>query len=175
MIELASLLVSPITDKESLHGYLTRLYPAVFGRLMEGRPIKRLLEIGVYKGGSLQLWKRAFPCATVIGIEIEPYVESPDDCLVLHTNGYADSTIALFEDNFFDIIIDDGPHTVQSQIAVWRWAPKVRHGGAIVIEDIEREEDLAAVVAGAPEGWLVERHDTRQGKHPASLVVVGYK
>jgi hypothetical protein len=44
----------------------------------------------------------------------------------------------LFEDDYFDYIIDDGPHNVQSQIyAIENWLSKVKKGGKLIIEDIQ--------------------------------------
>ena len=41
----------------------------------------------------------------------------------------------------FDIIIDDGPHTIESQIKCLEfYLPKLNDGGVILIEDIQKYE-----------------------------------
>jgi hypothetical protein len=72
------------TDKASLRGdsacsfacswdYL-RHYGRVFYRYRD-KPTN-ILEIGVYKGASLQLWERYFQRATVIGVDVDPQCEA---------------------------------------------------------------------------------------------------
>jgi hypothetical protein len=61
----------------------------------------------------------------------------------LWKDGYSDETLALFENNYFDYIIDDGPHTLQSQKdAIVKWLPKIKSGGKLIIEDIQKIEHI---------------------------------
>jgi len=53
-------------------------------------------------------------------------------------DGYAEPVIAEHENDFYDYVIDDGPHSIASMvIAIYRWLPKVKPGGKLVIEDIQ--------------------------------------
>lgn len=83
-----------------------------------------IVEIGVYKGGSLQMWKHYFgPRAHIYGIDIDPNCEA-----------FAEERVEILigsqEDRNFlrsvksripkiDILIDDGGHTMQQQIVTF--------------------------------------------------------
>ena len=101
-----------------------------------------LLEIGVMRGGSLQMWKSFFDQGSIIhGIDInEKCLNFQEDNIEIHVVDQSDP-IAL--DHFgalkgpFDIIVDDGSHRVDHQIvsmnSLW---PHLKKGGVYVCEDI---------------------------------------
>src|ERR1700730_16910374 len=63
------------TDKIP-NGYL-RIYDRFFEALID-RPV-RLLEIGVFRGGSLRLWRDYFPKGIVAGLDLEPIADIQDE------------------------------------------------------------------------------------------------
>ena len=76
----------------------------------------KLLEIGVYNGGSLWTWRKYFPNAEIVGLDIDDYTlqfASPGDGVRIHLGDQADplflQTVVDTVYNF-DIIIDDGSH-----------------------------------------------------------------
>ena len=78
----------------------------------------RVLEIGVDHGGSLQLWKRYFGLyAHIVGLDIDPRcAEYAEDRIKVHIGNQAD--VALLKSlGKFDIVIDDGSHRLQDQMA----------------------------------------------------------
>jgi hypothetical protein len=103
-------------DKSSKHSYHT-VYEKEFEAIRE-EPIN-FLEIGVFKGQSLQAWLDYFPNATFYGIDIFTRVD-PKDIPVLQNKRVkwirADSTKTnireliptVWSDIEFDIILDDG-------------------------------------------------------------------
>ncbi|MDR1497309.1 MAG: class I SAM-dependent methyltransferase [Puniceicoccales bacterium] len=102
-----------------------------------------MLEIGVDNGGGLEIWKKYFPANTVIhGIDIN------EDCAKLKfpenihfhlgdaTN--ADFIREHFEDEQFDIILDDGSHHPKDVIAAFlNLFPLLKNGGIYLVEDCE--------------------------------------
>ncbi len=101
------------------HVHYTEEYNRFFSRF-RGKAVK-VLEIGVYKGGSLQMWKDYFgEQAEIIGIDIDLeckkleeerihiYIGDQEDCNFLQE----------LKDKIgkIDIIIDDGGHMMQQQI-----------------------------------------------------------
>ncbi len=65
-------------------------------------------------------------------------------------DGYSDATLSEYEDDSFDYIIDDGPHTVESQlVAIDKWLAKVKPGGKLIIEDIQSQSDLNRLIDAA--------------------------
>jgi hypothetical protein len=78
------------------------------------RPIK-LLEIGVFKGGSLNMWSRYLhPDSTIVGIDIKDKVEVDfADNVHFRLGHQADANFlneVIEEFGPFDVIIDDGSH-----------------------------------------------------------------
>jgi cephalosporin hydroxylase len=105
----------------------------------------RVLEIGVYKGGSCKLWSDFFPHpqSKIIGLDlILPQGDAPADiesrivlkqCDQNDTNG-----LKAIAEHFgpFDIIIDDGSHRYDETLnCIQVLFEHVRPGGYYVIED----------------------------------------
>ena len=105
------------------------------------RPI-RLLEFGVYQGGSLQMWKHYFgPQAQIIGVDINPVcAQMAEPGIEIVIGDQADRNLhAGLRDKYgeFDIIIDDGGHTMQQQIITFEEQyPAVKNGGIYLAEDL---------------------------------------
>ena len=105
------------------------------------RPIK-LLEIGVYHGGSLQLWKKYFhPESKIIGVDIDPRCLEYTEENIIIENG--DQSSPEFWNEFFkrhgkfDIIIDDGSHHNSHQTITFMMAwPNLNDGGIFLVEDL---------------------------------------
>lgn len=126
-----------LIDKWS--GYLD-IYDRHLDRYRD-RPIK-VLEIGVYHGGSLQLLKKYFgEAAMVIGVDIDPGCAGFAEDRVSVEIG--DQSSQPFWQSFFerhgefDVIIDDGSHISEHQIVTLLMAwPHLRDGGTYLVEDL---------------------------------------
>ena len=127
------------SDKETNHSYLSGYYE----RELENRDRDiNLLEIGVAQGDSLRLWSEWFTGGKITGIEVNdnlPRVLSDYSKInLIIADGFSNETINRFEDNSFDYIIDDGPHTLRSMIiSAQKWIKKVKPGGKLIIEDVQ--------------------------------------
>ena len=101
-----------------------------------------IMEIGVYQGGSLQMWRDYFgPAARIYGVDINP-----------HCREFAGENIEIIigdqEDRVFleslkarvprvDILIDDGGHTMRQQINTFEVLfPHVAADGVYLCEDM---------------------------------------
>jgi hypothetical protein len=157
----------PHTDKQSTHDYINGYYNEAFAD--NSKPIN-LLEIGVYKGKSLELWSKHFgPDSKIYGFDVEDHIVpefiSEPNIHFKFKDAYADETIAEFKDEYFDFIVDDGPHTLQSQIdCITKWWPKLAVGGKMVIEDIQSEDDLLVLRAMNPPSGSLTVYDLRPNK-----------
>ena len=61
--------------------------------------------------------------------------------MYMDTGNYKEA-LDLYKDNTFDYIIDDGPHTLESQkFTIEKWIKKLKSGGKIIIEDIGCKDD----------------------------------
>jgi hypothetical protein len=57
---------------------------------------------------------------------------------MLYEDAYDINTINKFADNSLDYLIDDGPHTLNTQlISIKEWFKKIKSGGTLIIEDIQ--------------------------------------
>lgn len=87
--------------------------------------VKRVLEIGVYQGGSLALWRDYFPNATIVGADIRRWCRRYESDRVKvrtgsqHDRAFLDSLSVEFGQ--FDIVIDDGSHHWEDQRATFEY------------------------------------------------------
>jgi hypothetical protein len=106
-----------------------------------GKPLK-MLEIGVFQGGSLELWRDYFgPAATLFGVDIDPAcagrVSPPNQVRIGSQDDPAFLASVVDEMGGLDIVLDDGSHIGRHQEASFRALfPRLRDGGLYVIEDL---------------------------------------
>jgi hypothetical protein len=101
----------------------------------------RVLEIGVYQGGSLDLWEHYLgPGAVLVGVDVdEAAIRMADPGRTIVLGDQADpeflaSVVAQYGP--FDIIIDDGGHTMEQQIvSIEALFPTLAEGGVYLCED----------------------------------------
>lgn len=101
-----------------------------------------VVEIGVYGGGSLDMWRSYFgDRCSIVGVDIDPA------CKALERRGISivvgDQADRAFWARFreqvpaVDVLIDDGGHTPeQQQVTLEEMLPHVRPGGVYICEDI---------------------------------------
>lgn len=130
------------TDKNSLfHGY-TKIYEKYFSPLKD-KPLK-FLEIGFCSGCSARMWEDYFSNAQLFYIDINPGAHQflrDFKRTHLHIANQEDpKALAEFIKKVggnFDIIIDDGGHTMNQQITSFKVLfPHVKSGGIYIIEDL---------------------------------------
>lgn len=165
------------TDKTTDHSY-GDFYDREFARFRDA-PIS-LLEVGVWFGGSLRLWREYFPRAeTIVGMDL--YLDQVVDAASLRAvgvtliEGYAYCPETAARVGQFDIIIDDGDHRQDSQVRLLElYLPHLRPGGVLVIEDVQSSEWLAGLVRAVPAGFEHEVVDLRgvKGRSDDLLFVV---
>lgn len=102
----------------------------------------RMLEIGVFKGGSLQMWREYFgERATIYGIDIDPqcanYANAPNIVRIGSQDDPAFLAAVVAEMGGVDVILDDGSHIARHQRASFKalW-PLLSEGGLYIIEDM---------------------------------------
>lgn len=145
------------TDKNTSHSYL-ELYTSLLKH--KHNTAKHILEVGIWTGGSIKLWRDYFTNAVVYGLDILPHSRVMDDLLnddriVLYTSTDAYNT-AVFNERIlaknitFDFLLDDGPHTHESMSQfIQLYSRVMADDGILIVEDIpslERAESLKTVV-----------------------------
>lgn len=121
------------TDKAWRHHYLDFYQANLPGPEFTGR----LLEIGVYEGASLRMWREFYPEAeSIVGIDIIDTLPVIEGVSARQINS-SDIT-ALRELGSFDIIVDDGSHmTLDQQVSFhWLYNHQLNDGGLYVMEDL---------------------------------------
>lgn len=143
--------LNPKSDKGTEHDYINGYYDAEF------TPKKynaiSIMEIGVLNGESINLWDKYFERAfVIIGVDINITNQAistvnPDGWTHLDmADAYSDEYVNKFLNDYFDYIIDDGPHTLQSQLSfIDLYYPKIKKGGKLIIEDIQSKSNLEAI------------------------------
>lgn len=99
------------------------------------------VEVGVYNGGSLFMWRNFFgPKAQIIGVEFNPDAKRwEEDGFEIHIGDQSD--VNFWEDFYrkigpIDVLLDDGGHSNEQQIVtVAQSASHVNDGGVIIVED----------------------------------------
>jgi cephalosporin hydroxylase len=130
------------TNVHKWHHYFD-IYTRHFERY-RGRPIT-MLEIGVFRGGSLRMWKEYFhPDSTIVGIDIDKSCQAHEIAnqkVFVRIGSQADPAfLATVNGEFgpFDIILDDGSHKTHHQIvsfgALFRSA--LKDDGCYMVEDV---------------------------------------
>ena len=130
-----------VSDKGTTHDYINAYYAHLFS---DRNPNITLVEIGIGTGLGLVFWTEWFTNAKIFAIEKYPLhyfhkvpFETPGATSIF-ADAYIPETIDLFEDNSIDYLIDDGPHTLESQLyCLEHWFKKIKPGGKIIIEDIQ--------------------------------------
>src|SRR5712691_846135 len=101
-----------------------------------------LVEIGVYHGGSLQMWKHYFgPTSRIFGVDIDPRCKKLEEKQIeifigdQEDRGFLKSLAAKIPR--VDILIDDGGHTMAQQINTFEELfPHVDGNGVYLCEDL---------------------------------------
>mgnify|MGYP003114977478 CR=1 FL=1 len=105
-----------------------------------------LLEIGTRWGGSIWAWREYFPNAKIYGLDVDiEALKYSDDDPINGVKIYSGDQMDLDllekineEVGGFDIIIDDGGHTMEQQITSFNFLfPKLNNNGIYVVEDLE--------------------------------------
>ena len=162
------------TDKNTLHSYLP-LYEKLLNKKKD--TATNVLEVGICLGGSIKMWHDYFKNATVYGLDIM----SIDDVyggiknkerITLHTSSDAYNK-QFFDANFlnknikFDLVLDDGPHTLQSMLQfIQLYSQLLADDGILIIEDVQSWDWIDILKTVVPEHLkgFIKVYDLRPNK-----------
>lgn len=152
MIKRLLIKYSKITDKETTHSY-GEVYDALFESVKD--TARNILEIGINKGGSLLTWSEYFDKAIIHGIDLLPAPKMLNNIHNIKTYIHDAYNEKFIKDTFknikFDIIIDDGPHTLDSMIFVVKeYINLLTDNGILVIEDIQNIKWIDILKSNVP-------------------------
>jgi len=132
-MELNDLAIKYATDK-SPHGYC----PHYVNHLPSKNTSFNLLEIGIFHGGSLKMWRDYYPNANIFGIDIDQqYMFTEDRITTFCGDATSEDFINSLDLPEISVIIDDGSHQAVDIVKTFELLyPKLPIGGIYVIEDL---------------------------------------
>lgn len=167
MPRLEDLIDDRATDKNTTHSYLP-VYQELFAE--KQLTATNVLEIGLGHGGSIKLWNDYFPNAHVHALDINMSwglrcsLDSPRIHIHMR-DAYTDESLRMFSPGTFDILVDDGPHTLESMIFfVQKYSALLKSDGILVVEDIPELEWTEKLASVLPADMTYEVHDRRSLK-----------
>jgi len=175
MTTLVDLADNSRTDKNTVHSYLP-LYDSLFSRLCE--KAVNVLEVGIYLGGSIKLWRDYFQNSTVYGLDIMPrsliWPVLLDDSRIKIYDSTDAYNLDFFNRTFlspglkFDMMLDDGPHTLESMKAfIELYSHLLTDDGILVVEDVQSWDWIAHLEAAVPPELkqYIKTYDLRANKN----------
>lgn len=148
-----------LSDKDTDHSYI-----APYANLLEkyrNSPIN-FLEIGIGFGSCLEMWTNYFhPDTKVYGLDNEDFQIFKNYGIIQYADSKSvEARDRLFNGIEFDVIVEDGEHTIDAQIATYEaYFPLVKPGGIYIIEDVQNCENDAE--AFRRRGYVPEVIDLR--------------
>lgn len=129
------------SDKSSDYHCYLELYDMYFSSY-RGENIN-FLEIGIYLGDSLNIFNEYFENATITAIDIHNKSHLQKKNIKIIQGDQSDrSLLNKFEDNFYQIILDDGSHKMEhQQVSLGVLFKKLKSGGVYIIEDLHTSFD----------------------------------
>jgi hypothetical protein len=109
---------------------------------LRGRPV-HIVEIGVYGGGSLQMWREYFGAGThIYGIDIDPTcrdLAGGDVDIFIGDQGDAEFWKTFLDTSpTIDVVLDDGGHWPEQQMVTLECLlPAMSPGGVYICEDVQ--------------------------------------
>ncbi len=140
--KLSSLAEKYYTDKHFGHNYFDEVYQREFEKIRESA--KKVVELGVHEGQSINIWREFFINAEIVGIDCQLNRAEIDDYnrvkLLQFTIGdKSDKDLIDFsnDNTDIDLFIDDGSHSMKDQQVVFAKVFKsIKSGGIFVLEDL---------------------------------------
>jgi len=133
------------TDKGSSHKYghaYTYFYDLILSSMKYDN--LKFVEIGVFNGASIRMWRDYFSKAKIYGLDINESslqtIKDLDNVVGLNINQESRKELLDFAEEHgpFDIILDDGGHTQEQQQTSFACLfPYLAPGGLYILEDLE--------------------------------------
>ena len=134
------------SDKGSIHSYLP-VYEEILAPYK--MTAKNVLEIGVFKGYSMVLWKSYFDIKTkVYGIDcsetphdgmadLRPMIKAGWDIHIFDAEN-KEEVAKRFSGIKFDVIVEDAGHHIEQQLNLYSiWKNYLADGGMYIVEDVQ--------------------------------------
>ena len=125
------------TDKGNVFHKFTEFYDNTFNQYRDS--FKKIVEIGIWKGESLLMWRDYFRSCKIVGADIEDKnMYASERIEIRRLDQSSREQLSKFDDCIdADMIIDDGSHIMgHQQITIGTLFPKLKPGGFYILEDL---------------------------------------
>jgi hypothetical protein len=168
------------TDKGEPKSYIDNFYDENFKKYKDKKIT--LVEIGVRSGASLKLWSEYFSNkAKIYGLDnlydkdihsVPVNEEWTSASNVEYIVGDAYTQEVCDKLGKIDILIDDGPHTLESHIKLLElYIPKMNTGGLLIIEDVSYDPN--EIYSFVPNHLKDSSYVCDYGGYDNRLIVIG--
>ena len=152
-------------------------YLPIYEKLFESRQsAKNVLEVGVFDGNSIMLWHDFFQQANIYGLDtrdMPPFLSLLSRVVLTHGDAYTTQVVDLLRQDAekrsgcgaFDVLIDDGPHTIDSmKFFAENYTGLLAQDGVLIIEDVQSPSWIPEIIDAFPEAvrGKVGSYDLRQ-------------
>lgn len=149
------------TDKNTVHSYIDYLYNDLVNQ-----SYTNVLEIGAFDGGSALLWQDYFTKAKIDILDVNECLAIKNQPRINHIVGNAYSDELIKNLRTYDLIIDDGPHTLESMVYfIDNYIKLLKIDGIAVIEDVQLFQWFNTLVTRVPNNCLFHIVDLRNVKN----------
>ena len=134
-----------------------------------------LIEVGVQKGGSLEMWGNYFPKAKITGIDIDEECskleyKNPNIQVVIGNQEQPKFWDDFLKDKEIDVFVDDGSHSMLGQMLTFEKVfPKIKLGGVYICEDTH-----TSYMPGYGGGFVGRRTFTKYARELVDILHVGW-
>lgn len=176
---LGSKIGFPRSRPQNQHCYIEECYGLIFPRIKDSA--KQVLEIGIDFGGSLLLWRDYFLNAEVTGVDIDitlcAEILGQERINIIASDAYSESFVNSLPNNYYDMIMDDGPHTYESMVKFMELYPnKLTDNGILILEDIPDIQWISSLMSCIPQNLRkftkVYDYRSKYGRFDDMLIVI---
>ncbi len=167
-------------DKQTQHTYI-EVYEEILKPYRE--TAKNFLEIGLFSGQSLRMWEQYFkgkcygidcselPCGGLQ--DLRPMIAEGTHNIFIMDGTKKDDIEKNFKGIMFDVIIDDGSHNLEHQLASYKHLKShLAPEGIYIIEDIQDIDKDKVIFEGIDVNKRIEILDRRKIKNRYDDVLV---
>ena len=127
-------------------------YTPFYYSFLKDKNVKKVLELGVYKGASLRMWKEFFPNAQIYGIDInEDNLITEDRIETFLCDGTNEEELKKALQKIgtdIDLFIDDGSHVYKDQVKTCKALRPLLKDATYIIEDVNRPDTIIRLLKG---------------------------
>jgi hypothetical protein len=161
MKDLEQISLNYRSDKGSVYHNYLHIYEKYFSKYRT--TLTTFLEIGLWEGESLKMWRDYFETGNLVGADIIDLssIQLPNTQIHVCDQSEREQLEQLVAKTFseFDIIIDDGGHMMhQQQITLGTMFKYLKSGGVLVIEDLHTSGNPAYTRFGDTETLQMLHH-----------------